>query len=549
LPRALVDKHKSHKKPTQRIYPRKMTDRVLRARKPPTAKNDKSINVANLNPVDQAKALADAMNRMSRLGEPFDDHDGRMVEENYDKEAQKIELLVSETASSAWTPAFGNFLNRCVYIRTNSEPDKEELRTTPVKCVACGKFEHCNPRVIDCFGFLKDDEDGDYDPLTMPAEDAAAEFEGIADYIGSCDDETRLGKLASYDMGSLTLGATCHRRFCLVMQMRNLLLDKYLSIHDEVQWRDEEGSLEAIESKLYGDSTEEAEHYLLQKAKLEVALTTMKPPFPTAPPTKQVFDLVDMTRAEASGGDEEELKALLRVRTHQQLGGKCSQLEKGVEEEEEEQVNEFEEEEQMATRPRRKTSLTVVDVDEHESENSAPPSSRRRRVVIDDDEEEEEEEEKEEKEEKEQERPAEADVGASIPIADVGAEADDNNAAPEAPNKLDSRYSVCVNAIRVVMSLQMQGRTGDSADVANLVSTFQGLMQQREGVAGAIPAEAQARDRRAPHAPGRLASRQTACVNALRVAMSLQAQGHTNESAAIMNLVATTQEFMQAREG
>ena len=65
------------------------------------------------------------------------------------------------------------------------------------------------------------------------------------------------------------------------------------------------------------------------------------------------------------------------------------------------------------------------------------------------------------------------------------------------------------------------------------------------GGGGGVPgATAQAGDRRAPQAVGRLPSRHKAVVNALRLAAALQAQGRTSESATVTNLVATCQELL-----
>ena len=463
------------------------SNRVLRNR----ATLKSTSNAANLTKEAEAQGLADALNRSIRLNEPYEDADGEFVKRIYDKHAADIRFLVNETASSCWTAGFNHLLRRCIYIRSQPVPvDKESLRTEAFKCVACGRFEYCNPRTVDVFGFMKEDEEAEEDLLLHPADEAAAEFESIAHWMDVLwQQEPEVGQLARFDLGRLTMGETCHARFNVVMQLRNLLFDKYCMIRDEIDERTSDGSIEAIESKQYGDSKEDAAEYIQRRAALECALSKLKPPFPPSQPTKQVFDLVDLARAEASGGDDDALHALLRRRTHLELGGMPKR--RRVDEDEEEEGGQG---------PR-------AEVVGDEEEGASPPPPRRRSRVIDDDEEEE---------------------GAEGARAEVVGDEEEDASPPPPPPRRRSR----------VIDEDDEEEEEEWEEVG-------GGDDGGGGEGGSVPgAAAQARDRRAPLAVARLASRHKVLVNALRLAATLQAQGYTSESATVTNLVCTCQELM-----
>lgn len=488
-----------------------MSDRVLRDRATikPAANDERTPAAANLTKEAEAQAISDALNRAIRLHEPFDDdNDGKFVKSIYDKNIGDIRLLVNETASSCWSPGFSNMVKRCIYVRSQPElVDKEVYRTKGFKCVACGRWEHCNPRTVDVFGFMKQDEDAQVDLLLHPANDAAYQFEDIAHWLdGLKDTNIEEGQLARFDLGRLTMGETCHARFKLVMELRVLMFDKYLSIRDEIDERTMDGTIEAIESKLYGDSVEDANDYLDRRAALELAITKMEPPFPPSQPVKAVFDLVDLARAEASVGDDDALHALLRRRTHLELGSEdadgAGMAGIAGEEGPRAEVPGDEDDDDVGIVGEEGPRAEVVG-DENDDvgsplhpfrrrRDSPPPPPRRRSRVID--------------------------------------EEDDDAASPLPRRRRDSPPLPPRRCSRVIDE--------DDDDDEEEVSDGGG------GGDGVPDAAAQARDRRAPRAVGRLPSRHKAIINALRLAAALQAQGHTSESATVTNLVATCQELL-----
>jgi hypothetical protein len=455
-----------------------MSDRVLRDRATikPAANVERTPAAANLTKEAEAQAIADALNRAIRLHDPFDDdNDGKFVKSIYDKNIGDIRLLVNETASSCWSPGFSNMVKRCIYVRSQPElVDKEVYRTEGFKCVACGRWEHCNPRTVDVFGFMKQDEDAEADLLLQPANDAAYQFEDIAHWLDGLEDtEVEEGQLARFDLGRLTMGETCHARFKLVMELRGLMFDKYLSIRDEIDERTMDGTIEAIESKLYGDSVEEANDYLDRRAALELALTKMESPFPPSQPVKAVFDLVDLARAQASGDDDDAMHALLRQRTHFELDG-MHKRRRAVEEDEEEEGGEGgKDAEDVGIAGEEEPRAEVVGDDDDDvasplprrRRDSPPPPPRRRSRVIDEDDEDDEE------------AGDGGGGGGGGGVPGAAAQARDRR-APQAVGRLPSRHKAIVNALRLAAALQAQGRTSESATVTNLVATCQELLDQ-----------------------------------------------------------------------
>jgi hypothetical protein len=494
---------------------------------------------------------------MIRLHEAFDDTDGAYVKRIFNKHSQDIRLLVNQTASSAWSPGFNNMLRRCIYVRSQPSEDKEVYRTRGFRCVACGKWEYCNARVVDAFGFMRVDEDRDEDLLTMPAEDAAVECEDLAFFLDGLEDtDVQVGQLARFDLGRLTMGETCHTRFKLVMDIRNLMFDKYLRIRDEIDERTIYGTIEPIESKLYGDSVEDANEYLERRAALEYALTTMKPPFPPSNPTRAIFDIVDIARSEASGGDDDTLNALLRQRTHIELGGfTCDNY--GLMEDNYGLVEAVRKGEMVRAEvvgydddkdygaslpprrrrrdsppPHRNRRPQVIDDDDDDDEDytGSPPPRRRRRdsppphrsrrpQVVDDDDDNDGDDE-EDSDEPKGDAPEEAGGSGDVLGAAVQTRA---RRSPQAIGRLPSRHKAIVNALQLAAAFQAQGYTSKSVTVTNLVATCQELLD------------------------GRLPLQHKAVVDALRLAATLQAQGCTSESATVTNLVVTCQELLNGK--
>lgn len=280
------------------------------------------MSIRNAEPETVALAVLDTCERAVRGYSPdYDDPvdaDAQFMKAAVQSIQSRVRTLKRQ-AAALWKPEFTRMLDRChsILVKAVDHTEKEGVRTEKMKCMACGRYEHCCKYALSGVGPFTSDWfncDG-----VSKLEDNWTDF--YNEYTRLCDrdfvDYTRRNRLPEQDMGEYTIGATCLRKAELYYVTNTLLMECCYE------------ALQAVQSKSCGTNDDQnqwfyaneknADTFLDKLANVELAIADEKCPLPSWGEDPVLWGMVEKARSRASGGDMDEELELLRARANQWL--------------------------------------------------------------------------------------------------------------------------------------------------------------------------------------------------------------------------------------
>ena len=180
----------------------------------------------NAPPETVALAVLDACERAVRgANVDFDDpcdSDAKFMKSCVKAYASRLRVLKAQ-AAAGWKPEFSWMLERChsIAIDDVDVDEKEGVRVEKMKCMACGRWEHCCKKAVNCAGpfDFKRFNEGDAGGL-QPAWQAF-----LPQYEEACVGTPEPLELPACDYGEFTIGATCLRKAELFYACNTLLME------------------------------------------------------------------------------------------------------------------------------------------------------------------------------------------------------------------------------------------------------------------------------------------------------------------------------------
>lgn len=295
------------------------------------------MSVRNAEPETIALAVLDACERAARDVSPdyndVRDEDAQFMSRAMDNIKSRLRVLKRQ-AAAAWKPEFCSVLERChsIAVEPTEFDEKEGVRTDKMKCMACGRWEHCCKYALHGVGLFKAPSlnNGTTNTLQEGWNSFIEDYEEMLDedYV----DYTRRNNLPLQDMGTYTIGATCLRKAELYYLINTFVLE--CCYEANVAYKERLSKLKRGETLdkpfTWVHANQENVDTLMEKLEqLELAIADERRPVPRWGTDEGLWKQIEKARMKAAGGDEDERLRLLRERANSLLGS-----EDGEEEEE-----------------------------------------------------------------------------------------------------------------------------------------------------------------------------------------------------------------------
>lgn len=302
------------------------------------------MSARNAEPETVALAVLDACERASRGCAPdytdVRDEDAQFMKRSIESIKSRLRVLKRQAAAQ-WSPQFTSMLEQChsIAVERVDYDEKEGVRTDKMKCMACGRWEHCCKYALNAVGPFEHAA-FNVTPVDNLSRAWAHFYQG---YRSMCDDAfvdyTRRNHLPDQDMGEYTIGSTCLRKAELYYLANTMMLECCYDAAEEA--RQAQGPL-AIQQhsgpfKWYYATEKQAGAFLKKLEDLELAIADEKRAVPDWGVDENMWWYVQKARKKAAGGDEEERVHLLRRRAEKILATELSSDDGSEEDEEEEQ--------------------------------------------------------------------------------------------------------------------------------------------------------------------------------------------------------------------
>ena len=264
-------------------------------------------------------------------------------------ESIKSRLRVLKRQSAAgWRPEFTKMLDSChsIAVERVDFMEKEGVRTQKMKCMACGRKEHCCKFALNGIGRFNssDFNEADVRDLRDNFMRFMNEYTHITD-DASFIDNIKEGHLDANDFGEYTIGETCLRKAEIYFLVNTFIMENCYEAY--MEWQEEPyNAKDPVRNRWLWANEENAEAFLQKLKQLELAIADEKRHVPRWGTDGNLWARIDKARDKASGNEEQDRIELLRERAHQTLTLFKKSLEKRCVEEEEEQEEEEEEEEE-----------------------------------------------------------------------------------------------------------------------------------------------------------------------------------------------------------
>ena len=302
-----------------------------------------SMSARNAEPETVALAVLDVCERAAVAGrEPdYDDEDNRdsqFMKSAIESIKSRLRVLKRQSAAG-WRPEFTKMLDSChsIAVERVDFMEKEGVRTQKMKCMACGRKEHCCKFALNGVGrFISSDFN----------EDNVCDLRGnfvrfMNEYMYITDDvrfinNIKEGHLDDCDFGEYTIGETCLRKAELYFLVNTLIMENCYEAY--MEWQEEPyNAKDPGRERWLWANEENAKAFVQKLEQLELAIADEKRHVPMWGTDGNLWAKIDKARGKASADEEEERVELLRERAHQTLARFKKSLENRCEEEEEEE--------------------------------------------------------------------------------------------------------------------------------------------------------------------------------------------------------------------
>lgn len=355
------------------------------------------MSVRNAEPETVSLAVLDACERAARDVSPdYDDahdKDAQFMHQAMANLKSRLRVLKHQ-AAAAWKPEFCNVLERCHSISVDQADyeEKEGVRTQKMKCMACGRWEHCCKYALHGLGFFKASafNNGATNTLQKGWNDFIEEYNHMHDddYV----DYTRRNNLPLQDMGTYTVGATCLRKAELYYMINTAILECCYEAHIAYK---EAATKQKDTTKLDKPFTwvyaiqENVDGFMKKIEELELSVADERRPIPEWGTDQGMWEQVEKARMKAAGGDQDERLRLLRERADRLLKQEQS-IRHPPESEDEDEEDQSDQEDDSAqprllhARHRGAHTRTMLESDEDAddaevAEHCAPPVAAKKR--------------------------------------------------------------------------------------------------------------------------------------------------------------------------
>lgn len=275
----------------------------------------------NASPETVSLAVLDACERGVR-GAKLDFHDPRNSDAKFMAScvktyASRVRMLKSQ-AAAGWKPEFSWMLERCHSIAIDDVDfaEKEGVRTEKLRCMACGRHEHCCKKALNGVGSFEFDRfnSGDASDLQPAWQVFNRQYEQVCRGAQGAPS----GKLLACDFGEFTIGSTCLRKAELFYMCNTLMmeccyeslqsckdLDDFRWSHDPMTWHHATAGNAAA---------------LVERVRdLELAIADDRRPVPAWGIDTVLWDSINDARRRAGAGDPDRINELLRERAQASL--------------------------------------------------------------------------------------------------------------------------------------------------------------------------------------------------------------------------------------
>ena len=336
----------------------------------------------NAEPEQVALAVLDAFERAVRGNPPdYDDpHDEDAAFMRRSVEGIKSRLRVlKRQAAAGWKPEFTRMLDNChsIAVEKVNWAEKEGVRSQKLRCMACGRHEHCCTYGLHAVGpfaetkFNKDSVSALSSAWTQFIDEYEAEPEGA-----------KAGELPIQDNGIYTIGSTCMRKAELYYIVNTMILEGCYEAYQT--WMEQEQGEEHAGWRWYYATQENVDVFMKKLEDLEIAIADEKHRVPDWGTDVVLWTRVAGWRDKSSGGDDDLLVELLRKRAEQVLARtKSTAMPQCVEESSSQDDSEEEDEctQQIGCKrsaPRRKPRRVLDSEDEDEDEADCANNTQKR---------------------------------------------------------------------------------------------------------------------------------------------------------------------------
>lgn len=313
-----------------------------------------STSANNAEPETVALAVLDASERAVRNCSPNygdkRDEDAQFMDCCMEKTKSRCRTLKRQ-AAALWRPEFTQMLEGChsIALERVDIDEKEGVRTQKMKCMACGRWEHCCKYMLHAVGPFNN-AGFNFDRTSKLHEEWTTFIQQYESVL--CDDfveYTRRNHLPTQDRGAYSIGSTCLRKAELYFLTNTLMLELCYDAHQVCRekkiltvdtlpptqdpyfkWyyarQDEEKGKKEDE-----DEDEEPLNnvtpFLEKLSGLELAIADEKRSVPRWGTDQTLWDAIRLARMKAAGNDEGELLELLRKRANAMLARDEPELE------------------------------------------------------------------------------------------------------------------------------------------------------------------------------------------------------------------------------
>ena len=305
------------------------------------------------------------------------DADAQFMKSSIEGVKSRLRVLKRQ-AAAGWKPEFTRMLDQVhsISLHQIDFAGKEGLRTEKLKCMACGRHEHCCKYALRALGGF--DYHAFNEESVSGLQEAWKDFDKGYKALGNeYPDGTRCGRLPAVDLGDYTLGSTCLRKAELYYIVNTMIME--CCFEANVACNDGYDPKDPLPgAKWYYANEENAEDFLRKLDEVELAIADDRRPVPEWGTDDVVWSNVEKSRYKAAHDDEETYTEMLRARAERVLercerpGIAANYESEGSGEEEEEEEEEEEDGEAAHRRGRKRRRVIEDDSDEEEPICAAP---------------------------------------------------------------------------------------------------------------------------------------------------------------------------------
>ena len=244
------------------------------------------------------------------------DKDAQFMKESIESIKSRL-CVLKRQAAAGWNHRFTRMLDQChsIAVEPVSVEEKEAVRTRKLKCMACGRSEHCCKyalHAIGCFNQHGFNEQG----VGHLFKNWSSFIESYNEFNSNYVNNTKKYKLPYQDMGQYTIGTTCLRKAELYHMANVMVMECCYDAKVDV---DSKMSQEHLQMRWYHANENNALAFMKKMRGLELAIADEKSAVPKWGVDESLWCCIEESRTMASFTHEPTRMKLLRQRAEHVL--------------------------------------------------------------------------------------------------------------------------------------------------------------------------------------------------------------------------------------